>query len=93
MVILAWYGISELISCLRQDLLGVAHWTIIDVQALGKSSCVQYQGIWAGRSDVLNVQGPQGPSQGIETALKITGSFVCILRRCSGSPWQREGQA
>lgn len=71
-------------------LVGVTHWTGIDIEALGKLSClrdsllrlIQRNLGRKVRVNVFNIQLLEGPSQGIETVLKITGSFVCILWLC-----------
>lgn len=65
------------------------------IEGLGKLSClrgsllhpVQKNLGREVRVNMLNVQLLQGPSQGIENVLKITGSFVRIFWLCSWNPW------
>lgn len=81
-------------------LVGVTHWTGIDIEALGKLTCLRgslFPPIQRNlgrqvRVNMLNIQVLQGPSQGIENVLEMTGSLVCILRLCSWNLCRRKGE-
>lgn len=76
------------------------HWTGIDIEALGKLSCLRGQNsslCWVQRNlssevraDMLNVHVFQGHSPGTENGPELLGWFICFLWLCSWNPWKRK---